>query len=114
MPSLNLKINNTWTEVMRHDNSISTLIRPLGVSSGGTSLTVSPSLLTILSSTSPVSVCQTYPYLGVMGVLFILNGGTGANSLANTKTNFGIPDVPMVKNHSLSKADTSLEKSYIV
>ena len=63
---------------------------PLEVKSGGTGLTVSPSMLTDLNSTSAADVLQASPRPGVTGTLPVGNGGTGARNAAGARANLGI------------------------
>ncbi len=62
----------------------------IGVAYGGTGLTVSPSLLVNLGSTSAANVLQASPRPGVTGTLPIANGGTGATKWEDALTNLNI------------------------
>lgn len=59
-----------------------TFTKPIPVSSGGTGLSASPSLLINLASTAAANVLAAAPRPGVTGVLAVANGGTGVSSNA--------------------------------
>ena len=62
------------------------LAAPLPVSSGGTGLTASPSMLTNLESTTAADVMVSSPQPGVTGTLPIDHGGTGMTGVTNATT----------------------------
>lgn len=60
---------------------------PVSVANGGSGVTVNPSMLTNLASTTADVVFKTSPRPGVTGVLPIANGGTGASTSVNAAKN---------------------------
>lgn len=64
----------------------------LGIGSGGTGLSSSPSMLTNLGTTSAANVLQASPRPGVTGTLGVGNGGTGQTSLQATRNAMGLGD----------------------
>lgn len=61
-------------------NYLSTSNLPLQVTSGGTGLTASPSLLVNLASTDAANIMAAAPRPGITGILPVENGGTGRST----------------------------------
>ena len=66
------------------------LNKPLSVESGGTNINSNPSMIINLSSTQAANVFNTNPRPGVTGILPIAQGGTGASTSTQARTNLGI------------------------
>ena len=62
------------------------------VSQGGTGISVNPSMLVNLGSTSAATVFQTSPRPGITGTLAVAHGGTGATAAKGAKANLGLGD----------------------
>lgn len=77
------------------------------VSQGGTGISVNPSMLVNLSSTSAATVFQTSPRPGVTGTLAIANGGTGATATKGAKANLGLGDAKVYHGTCSTAAGTA-------
>ena len=74
-----------------HNHSASNISSgTLPLTRGGTGITVNPSMLVNLGSTTAVSVFAASPRPGITGTLPITNGGTGATSASAARTALGI------------------------
>lgn len=73
-----------------HNHSASDITSgTLGTARGGTGISVNPSMLVNLGSTTTANIFATSPRPGITGTLSILHGGTGATSASAARTALG-------------------------
>lgn len=90
-----------------HEHSASDITSgTLGTARGGTGINSNPSMLTNLSSVTPVNVFQSTPRPGVTGTLAITNGGTGATTASAARANLdaAADDVILIQNSQPSSS----------
>lgn len=76
-------LNNTVAGAIATLKAYTDAYFPVSVANGGSGVTVNPSMLTNLGSTSADAVFKASPRPGVTGILPVANGGTGASTAQN-------------------------------
>lgn len=107
--AINISTASSGKANRAHTHSANDIVSDfLPVDYGGTGMTVEPSMLTNLASTTAAGIFQRNPRPGVTGALPIANGGTGATSASSALNKLGAA----TKDHTHDVATTT-EKGFM-